>query len=179
MSEDLLIRLASEEDLVAINEIYNYYVTRSTCTYQETDEPIASRRDWLAKHGERHPATVATRNGRVVGWGSLSAFHTRSAYRFTVENSVYVDPAMHRQGIGKALLADLIQRARQIGYHAVIAIIDSRQPASVALHAKLGFQKVAHYKEIGFKFGQWQDVITMQLTLPVSEKDLTSVGGAI
>jgi phosphinothricin acetyltransferase len=156
------IRLATSGDLEAINEIYNHYVLHSTCTYQEEPEPIEGRRVWFEKHGPRHPITVAEADGQVVGWGALSPFHVRSAYRFTVENSVYVRHDWHRRGAGSALLADLLQRARGVGHHTVMALIDAEQAGSIALHARLGFQEVAHLKQVGFKFGRWGDVIYMQ-----------------
>ena len=164
-SEAPVIRLACPDDLDAINAIYNHYVLHCTCTYQETPEPIASRREWFAAHGAAHPVTVAELNGHVVGWGSLSAYHARSAYRYTVENSVYVDQAQHGRGIGSALLRDLIERARALGHHAIIAGIDATQTASLALHAKYGFVQVGHLREVGFKFCRWLDVIYMELRL--------------
>ncbi|MEI6211612.1 MAG: N-acetyltransferase family protein, partial [bacterium] len=144
-----LIRLARIEDLDAINAIYNHYVLHSTCTYQETPESIQGRREWFARHGAPHPVTVAEVNGSIVGWGSLSPYHARSAFRHTVENSVYVDEALHGRGIGAALLRDLIERARALGYHAIIAGIDGDQTASIGLHAKFGFEQVGHFREVG------------------------------
>ena len=85
-----MVRPASEADLAAINDIYNHYVLHSTSTYQEEPETMEGRRRWFAQHGTAHPVIVAELNGEVVGWGSLSAYHPRSAYRRTVENSVYV-----------------------------------------------------------------------------------------
>src|SRR5271165_5534433 len=114
MSAQAIIRSATESDLVAINDIYNHYVLHSTCTYQEEPEPLEGRRQWFAHHGPRHPVIVAEEQGRVVGWGSLSAFHPRSAYRNTVENSVYVHHEQHRRGLGSRLLKDLIDRARAL-----------------------------------------------------------------
>lgn len=159
------IRLATAGDLEPINEIYNHYVHQSTCTYQEESESMASRSAWLERHGPAHPVTVAEVDGTVVGWGSLSPFHARSAYRFTVENSVYVHRGWHRRGIGGLLLEDLIARARVIGHRTIIAGIDSSQEASVALHARLGFEKVAHLRDVGYKFDRWLDVVYMQLML--------------
>ncbi|MEQ1759656.1 MAG: N-acetyltransferase family protein [Vicinamibacterales bacterium] len=161
----LLIRLAQASDLPAINEIYNHYVVESTCTYQETPEPAEGRLAWFERHGARHPVIVAERNGMVAGWGSLSPFHARSAYRFTVENSVYVHHAQHRQGIGDALLGDLVTRASTLGHRSIIAGIDSDQPASIAIHARHGFIKVGHLQRVGYKFDRWLDVIYMQLTI--------------
>ena len=159
------IRPATEADLVAINEIYNYYVLHSTCTYQEEIEPIESRYEWFQHHGEQHPIIVAEIVNRVVGWGSLSAYHPRSAYRRTVENSVYIHHEFQRRGIGSALLDDLITKARILRHHVIIAAIDAEQPASVALHARFRFQKAGHLKHLGFKFGRWLDVIYMELLL--------------
>ncbi len=159
------IRPATEADLVAINDIYNHYVLHSTCTYQEEQEPIESRRRWFSHHGEMHPVIVAAADSQVIGWGSLSAYHARSAYRRTVENSVYIHHQHHRKGIGSLLLGELIARARTLGHRAIIAGIDADQAASVALHAKFQFEKVGHLKEVGFKFGRWLDVIYMELLL--------------
>src|SRR3954471_5337179 len=112
-SSSITLRPATAADLPAINDIYNHYVLNSTCTYQEVPEPLAGREAWFARHGPGHPVIVAVDHaGVVVGWGSLSPYHARSAYRFTVENSVYVCHDQHRKGIVSALLADLIERAR-------------------------------------------------------------------
>lgn len=159
------VRAAVEADLVAINEIYNHYVLQSTSTYQEELEPIEGRRQWFRRHGPQHPVTVAESNGRVVGWGSLSSFHPRSAYRRTVENSLYVHHEQHRRGIGSLLLHDLIVRARALGHRAVIGLIDADQKASIALHTKFQFEKVGHLKQVGFKFDRWLDVVYMELLL--------------
>jgi L-amino acid N-acyltransferase YncA len=165
---DVRIRLATVVDLPAINDIYNYYVAHSTCTYQEELEPLAGREAWFVKHGPEHPATVAVDpGGTVVGWGSLSPFHPRSAYRFTVENSIYLRHDIRGRGVGRLMLADLIDRARAIGHHAIIAGIDADQTASIGLHRRLGFEHVGHLKQVGFKFGRWLDVIDMQLMIAV------------
>jgi phosphinothricin acetyltransferase len=161
----IAIRLATAADLERINEIYNHYVLHSTCTYQTEPEPIEGRRAWFAVHDDRHPVTVAEEDGRVVGWGSLSRFHPRAAYGRTVENSVYIDPALHRRGIGQALLLDLIDRARRLGHHTIVALIDAEQTPSVAIHEKLGFERVGLLKEVGFKFERWLHVIHMQRLL--------------
>jgi L-amino acid N-acyltransferase len=161
----ITIRAAAESDLNAINDIYNHYVSHSTCTYQEEPEAIESRRLWFRHHGDEHPIIVAEVDGQIVGWGSLSAYHPRSAYRRTVENSVYVHPEHHRRGIGSRLLQELIDRARTIGHRAIIAGIDADQAASVALHDRFQFQKVGQLKQVGFKFGRWLDVVYMELLL--------------
>ena len=165
LDEVALIREATERDLIAINDIYNHYVLNSSCTYQEAPELIADRQLWFNRHGTKYPVIVAKIDERVVGWGALSAYHPRSAYRYTVENSVYVHHDYHRQGIGSLLLHDLIVRARALGHHAIIAGIDAEQAGSVKLHAKFHFEKVGQLKQLGFKFGRWLDVIYMELLL--------------
>ncbi|HZL78662.1 MAG TPA: GNAT family N-acetyltransferase [Candidatus Limnocylindrales bacterium] len=164
-NQALLIRPATEADLEAVNEIYNYYVLHSTCTYQEEPEPMAGRLQWFRHHGEKHPVIVAVLGKEIVGWGSLSAYHPRSAYRHTVENFVYVHHQHHRRGIGSLVLQDLIQQASRLKHRAIIAGIDATQMASVALHTKFGFEKVGHLKRVGFKFNRWLDVVYMELIL--------------
>lgn len=159
------IRLATQADLTAINDIYNHYVLNSTCTYQEEPSSAAEREVWFLSHGPQHPITVAESENTIVGWASLSPFHTRSAYRRTVENSVYVRHDRQRQGIGMALLKDSVERATSLGHHTVIALIDRDQAASVNIHQRLGFEQVAHLKEVGFKLGRWLDVVYLQKLL--------------
>ena len=159
------IRAATKADLPAINDIYNHYVLHSTATYQEEPESLDGRQAWFDRHGPAHPVTVAELDGVVVGWASLSPFHPRSAYRRTVENSVYLHPAHHRRGIGRALMLDLIARSKAAGHHTMIAGIDAEQSASLALHAALGFAHVARLNQVGYKFGRWLDVVYMQLML--------------
>jgi phosphinothricin acetyltransferase len=160
------IRLADANDLPAINDIYNYYVPRSTCTYQLELETLESRLAWFAAHPpDKYPVTVAEIDAAIFGWGSLSKFRDRAAYNPTVEASVYIHHDSHRRGIGRALLLDLIERASAIGYHTLIGGADGEQTASLALQESLGFTKVAHFKEIGYKFGRRLDVVFMQLML--------------
>ncbi len=156
------IRLATADDLAAINDIYNHYVAVSTCTYEDEPCTAARRAAWFASHGDRHPVTVAECGDQIVGWASLSAFHARVGYRFTVEDSVYVRQDCQQRGLGRALLGDLLERARMLGHHTVIAGISADQGPSLALHRRFGFQEVARLREVGLKFGRWLDVIYMQ-----------------
>src|SRR3954469_20871114 len=117
----LNIRIATAADLPAINDIYNYYVHRSTCTYQLEPETVEDRQTWFEAHSpDRYPVTVAESGGQILGWGSLSRFRDRAAYDGTVEASVYIRHDLHRLGLGRALLADLIARARASGFHTLI-----------------------------------------------------------
>jgi phosphinothricin acetyltransferase len=161
----ITLRQAAPSDLQAINDIYNHFVLHCTCTYQTELETMEARRAWFEAHGTKHPVIVALDGDQVVGWGSLSAFHRRAAYSRTVENSVYVDHRQHRRGIGRLLMADLIDRAAKLGHHTIIAGIDAEQTASVAIHTAMGFERVALLNEVGFKFGRWLHVIYMQKML--------------
>jgi phosphinothricin acetyltransferase len=160
------LRLATADDLVAINDIYNYYVPRSTCTYQLEPEPLAGRRLWFEAHSpQSHPVIVAEADGAVVGWGSLSKFHQRAAYAPTAEASVYIRHDQHRRGLGRLILGDLIERARTLGFHSIIGGASADQTASIALQESLGFRRVGQLAEVGHKFGTWLDVVYLQLML--------------
>jgi len=160
------IRLATVDDLRAINDIYNYYVPRSTCTYQLEPETIEARTQWFHAHDpKQYPVIVAEQQQEVVGWGSLSKFRERAAYSPTVEGSIYIRHDCHRQGLGRLILLDLIERARAAGYHSLIGGADAEQTASIALQESLGFKRVAHLSQVGYKFGRWLDVIYLQLML--------------
>lgn len=161
----ITLRTATVDDLPRINDIYNHFVLHSTCTYQTEPETIEARYAWFTAHTGKYPATVAILENQIVGWASLSPFHKRAAYARTVENSVYVAHDQHRKGIGRALLANTIDRARALGFHTIIAGIDAEQIASIALHESIGFQRVAFLKEVGWKFDRWLHVIYMQKIL--------------
>jgi len=119
------IRVATTDDLPAINDIYNHFVRTCTCTYQEVPDTLADRTAWFARHGERYPVVVAVVDDVVAGWGSVSPFHERSAFRTTVEDSIYVAPAHQGLGLGRLLLSDLIDRSKSLGHQQMIAAIDS------------------------------------------------------
>jgi phosphinothricin acetyltransferase len=160
------IRLATDADLAAINEIYNYYVHHSTCTYQLEPETLEARQAWFQAHPpNKYPVTVIELDGQVVGWGSLSKFRDRAAYDGTVEASVYIREGCQRRGLGRAILLDLIERARQAGFHTLLGGASADQAASVKLQESVGFTHVARFREVGNKFGQWLDVVFLQLML--------------
>jgi L-amino acid N-acyltransferase len=161
----MLIRLAAAADLGAINDIYNHYVPISTATYDYEPFTADQRTAWFANRLPIHPVTVAERDGRVVGWGALNSFRAKPGYRHTVENSVYVHPDHQREGVGAAILADLVVRARELGLHAIVAGIDATHAPSITLHGRFGFVEVARFPEVGYKFDRWLDVIFMELIL--------------
>lgn len=159
------IRIATISDLPAIREIYNHYVSTSTCTFQIELDSEAERLVWFRERSNKHPAVIAESEGDIVGWGSLSPWNKRMGYARTVEASVYVRADCHRRGIGKALLLDLLDRAKKLGHHVVIGGACTEQTASIALQENAGFERVAHFREVGFKFGRCLDVIYLQKVL--------------
>lgn len=161
------VRPATHDDLPAVLEIYNEAILNTTATYDYEPHTLAERTAWFEeRQREGYPVLAAEdEEGGLVGWASLGRFRERYGYRFTVEDSIYVAAERRGQGIGKRLLAALIEAAREKGYHAIIAGIDAEMEVSVRLHAAFGFEKVGHVKEVGYKFDRWLDVIFMELLL--------------
>jgi len=165
--DNVLIRPSADSDLPAIAAIYRHHVLNGTASFEEVppepDEIALRRRDILARG---LPYLVAERSGRVVGYCSVGPYHSRSAYRFTVEDSVYVDAAEVGRGIGRALVASIIERCTEQGYRQMIAVIgDSNNQRSMRLHQGLGFTRTGVLPAIGFKFGGWIDIVLMQRAL--------------
>jgi L-amino acid N-acyltransferase len=158
------IRPAVHSDLPAIHEIYNDAVLNTTASYDYEPRPMEARVAWFEKHEQqRLPVFVALdESGRVVGWSSLSFYHERMGYRFTVENSVYVAASERGRGVGSQLMPPLLESARSLGLRAIIAAIDADNEASVRLHARFGFVEVGRFKQVGFKFNRWLDVVYME-----------------
>jgi L-amino acid N-acyltransferase len=167
----IIILDAVKSDLKTINDIYNYYVLNSTCTYQTEEETLENRMEWFENHNSDYPVIVAKIESEIAGWASISRFHPRKAYTPTVENSIYIKNEHRNKGIGKILLSEIIDRTKRLGYHSIIAKISSDQEASIKLHSKFGFIKVAHLKEVGFKFNNWLDILYMQLIFQKKKED--------
>ncbi len=159
------IRTAVPDDAEAITEIYNFYVDTSTATWQHGHATTEERRSKIVEGADRYPTIVAERDGIVVGYGYIAPFRPREGWLPTVENSVYVRDGFHRQGIGSAILAELIARARALGYHSIVAGTSADQAASLALHEAHGFNEVGRIYEGGIKFGKRLDVVFLQLLL--------------
>jgi L-amino acid N-acyltransferase YncA len=158
------VRSATTADLPGILEIYNEAVLNTTATYDYEPRTLEHRAQWFEERTrEGYPVFVAVdQTERVVGWGALNPFHARFGYRFTTENSVYVAADLRGHGVGKLLLPPLIDGAKAMGLHAIIAAIDADNEASIRLHARFGFEQVGHFKQTGFKFGRWLDVVYME-----------------
>jgi L-amino acid N-acyltransferase YncA len=160
------IRPATEADAEAIRAIYNYYVLHSTCTYQTELDTPEERLAWFRNRDfATHPVTVAVADGTVIGWAALSRWNTRGGYSKTAEASVYIHHEHHRRGLGKALLLDLIERARAAGLHVLIGGASSDQSASLALQVAVGFVPIGTFRQTGRKFDRWLDVTYTQLML--------------
>ncbi len=165
------IRPAAPADAPAIRAIYNAEVVGDTNTFDLVPRTEAEQLAWLAQHQGAHPALVAVGgdagNGgdEVLGFGSLSPYRDRPAYATTVEDSVYVDPGHRGQGVGGALLAELVATAGRHGFHAVIARIVGHNEVSIGLHQRCGFTLVGVEREVGRKHGRWLDVVELQLLL--------------
>ena len=162
----MLIRDATFADLDAINAIYNHEVLHGTATWDYEPWPIERRREWFAARDATTPTLVTEADGRVVGYAFLSEFRPRPGYRHTREDSVYVLESMRGQRVGDALLAALVERARVLGVHCVIGIIEATNAASIRLHLNHGFDDAGTMREVGRKFGRWLDITTVQLVLP-------------
>lgn len=150
--------------------IYNEAILTTTATYDTEPESLAQRRAWLdARRAQLMPVLVAEREGVLLGFAALAPHSAKPGYRHTVMDSVYVGSASRGLGVGTLLLGALLRRARELGAHVVIASVDAENEPSLRLHRKLGFRKVAHLHEVGWKFGRWLDVVYLQLTLPQEE----------
>jgi phosphinothricin acetyltransferase len=152
-------------DATAIAEIYNHYVRETVVTFEETPVAASDMAQRIADVGAPYPWLVSDDGGAVVGWAYATPWKTRSAYRFSVETTVYVARSHHGRGIGGALYRALIDDLRARNVHSVVGGIALPNPASVALHEKLGFRKIAHFAEVGRKLDRWVDVGYWQLLL--------------
>jgi len=151
------VRLAVEDDVAALAEIYNHYVRTSQATFEPVD--LEERRTWLAEHaGGRHRVFVATSDDRVIGFARSGRYRTRPAYETTVETGAYVDPSFVGRGVGSALYRALFEALENEDVHRALAGIALPNDASVALHERFGFRRVAHFSEQGRKFGRYWDV---------------------
>lgn len=160
------IRQATEADVPAIRDIYNYEILHGTSTFDLEPKTLEDRLLWFHETSS-HPfaVLVAEDGGEVLGWGCLRPFGSRAAYRFTVEDSVYIHQDHRGKGIGKALLAQLIEIARENGFHSMMAGVSEETGASICLHESFGFVNVGHEPEVGYKFERWIDVTRLQLML--------------
>jgi len=162
-----LIRPSRDEDIPAITVIYAHHVLHGTGTF-ETEPPaisdMAARRADVLSRGL--PYLVAEQDGEIVGFAYGNWFKPRPAYRYSVEDSIYLAPSLHRKSLGRALLAELLARCESVGIRKVMAIVgDSANAGSVGVHQALGFTRVGIIEACGWKLGAWRDIVIMQKTL--------------
>jgi len=168
MSHDVIIRPAEEDDLPAITAIYNDAVRTGTASYELEPPGLAEMtRRWRFLVSDDFPYLAATREGALIGYAYAGPFRPRPAYRFSVEDSIYIAPHAQRGGVGRVLLSELIVRCETKKFRQMIAVIGggTEQPASVKLHETLGFRRIGLIEGAGFKFGRWLDTVLMQRQL--------------
>src|ERR1700736_6295017 len=161
------IRPATEADLPFVTEIYEHVVRYGTAPFELIPPDLAEMpRRFRALMDGGFPYLAAAVEGRVIGYAYAGPYRPRPAYRFTVEHSVYLQPAIHRRGIGLQLLQRLIAESEQRGYRQMIAVIgDSANAGSIGVHTRCGFQMIGTRPDVGFKFGRWLDTVMMQCAL--------------
>jgi len=163
----MVVRDAVEMDFLTIQGIYAFYVLNGLSTFEETPptvDDLLVRRKAILQCGL--PYLVATIDEQVVGYAYVSSYRPRPAYRYTVEDSVYIADGERGKGIGTALVSALIERCEAGSWRQMIAVIgDSANAGSIALHRRMGFEPVGTLRSVGFKFGQWVDTVIMQRSL--------------
>jgi len=164
-----VIRDATEQDLPSVREIYNYYVTNSTVTFDEKRMSLPqwrSKFQWLQKLKMPFLVAESANNGDLLGYALVQPWKQKAGYRYTVEDSIYLGPAATSKGLGRALLGALIERSREAGLREIIAMIaDQGAEPSIALHKSFGFAETGRMGRVGFKFGRWLGIVMLQLSL--------------
>lgn len=160
------IRIATEKDLSAILEIYNDIIINTNAVYSEEPHTLEMRLSWFnERNAAGFPVIVSEQEGIITGFASYGSFRAWPCFKLTAEHSIYVHQDYRGQGMSKKLLKELIALAKAAGLHVLMAGIDSENGASLHLHESFGFVKVGHFKEVGFKFGQWLDLVFLELML--------------
>lgn len=163
---DYALRSFTWADVPAITAIYKHYVETTAITF-DTEPPselaMAEKFGHMAKLG--HPLIVAERDGKLLGYAYASTYRPRPAYRFTCEDSIYLDPEATGRGLGKALLTELLAQSTTFGFKQMLAVITADTANSIAIHEKFGFERVGYYKAVGYKFDRWHDIVHLQKAL--------------
>lgn len=160
------IRNAKEEDLPYILEIINHAIKNTTAVYDYNPRTLKMQKEWfLKKMADNMPVLIIEIDTKVVAFGSYGIFRPWDGYRFSVEHSIYVSEKFRGNGLGKKLLEELILLAKNGGFHTMIAGVDANNPGSYGLHKKFGFVEIGKFKEVGYKFDKWLDLVFMQLML--------------
>ncbi|UYN98733.1 MAG: N-acetyltransferase [Devosia sp.] len=163
---DTLLRPFAWSDVPAITAIYRHYVENTAITFDTEppgEEAIAEKYAGLRKLG--HPLIVAERDGKVAGYAYASFYRPRAAYRFTAEDSIYLDPTETGRGLGRLLLTELLAQSKAFGFKQMLAVITADTANSIAIHEKFGFSRVGYYSAVGYKFDRWHDIVHLQKAL--------------
>jgi L-amino acid N-acyltransferase YncA len=162
----MLIRQAVDADLDAILAIHNEAIEHSAAIWNDEVVARSDREEWLAaRTAAGDPVLVAVENGELAGYATYAQWRAKYGYRHTVEDSVYIAAPFQGRGVGRALLVELVARARTAGHHVMLADIESGNVASIGLHESLGFVEAGRLREIGTKFDRWLDLTILQLNL--------------
>ncbi|TBL73343.1 GNAT family N-acetyltransferase [Paenibacillus thalictri] len=156
------IRKATVADVPGITEIYNEAIANTVATFDTETKTVDNREVWFHGHGPKHPVLVAVQDAKVLGFASLNPYSDRQAYENTVELSLYIHADHRGQGIGKALMEQVLEAGREAGLHTVLSRIVAGNDSSIHLHEVFGFDHVGIMREVGFKFGSLLDVYLMQ-----------------
>jgi L-amino acid N-acyltransferase YncA len=160
------IREAIETDLPQLLAIYNDIILHTTAVYDYEPHTLEMRKQWFeTKKQQGFPVFVAEDEGTIQGFSSIGPFRAWAAYKYSVENSVYVAIERRGKGIGKLLIPPLVEAAKELKLHTIIASIDATNEASLKLHKRFGFEEVAHFRQVGWKFERWLDLKFLQLIL--------------
>jgi L-amino acid N-acyltransferase YncA len=160
------LRLATENDLIQILAIYNEVIVNTTAVYDYEPHTLEMRQAWFnTKKEQGFPVVVADEGGDILGFSSIGPFRNWAAYKFAVENSIYVAAPARGKGIARLLMPPIIKAAKDLGMHTIVAGIDASNAASIQLHRHFGFEEVAHFKQVGWKFDRWLDLKFLQLII--------------
>lgn len=171
MPSAVIIRPATETDLPGILEIYNDAILNTTSVYDYKPHTLEMRTRWFSEQEKNDfPVFIAQLDGRVAGFASYGRFRMKAGYKYTVEHSVYIHPDFRNRGIGKMLLAKIIETARQKNMHSLIGGVDAENAVSIKLHEHFKFKVAGHLHEVAYKFNRWLDLVFLELTLDTPGK---------
>ena len=160
-----MIRPATSQDAIQITDIYNYYIQNTTVTFEKTPVSASEMERRITQTQVKYPWLVKESDNQILGYAYATDWKPRGAYRHSVESTVYLRHGHSGKRIGSELYSDLIHRVKKLQVHTIIGGIAQPNEGSIALHEKFGFKKVAHFKEVGYKFENWVDVAYWQLIL--------------
>jgi L-amino acid N-acyltransferase len=167
----LRLRPGEARDAAPIAAILNHHIAFTTSTFMSEPVSVASREAFIVEREREHPIWIAELDGTGIGWAALAPHQPRNAYAHTVENSIYLHPDHVGRGIGTVLLGRLVDDARGLGFHSLIAGACAEQAASIALHERLGYRRCAHFHQVARKFDRWLDVVYLECLLQTPEHD--------